>query len=443
MLRVIIILTVAASIMTGCKKETPKKPPVADQPSAEKNAKPSDIKDVKASAETKKTPLAHQAIANLIKQSEFHQKRFKKSKQALDAERVAGAHKTLARLTGRFEYYASAEEALAEAKKASKHPNTHAETEAKLDFTLHRFNNVDERLKDLGKGIMLSSRKAFITEMQVDLAFARGDYKAAKTGYDALLKKRRSVANLMRQAAFQTQTGHADKADALFVEATDAVKIDREFNRASIELQRGLLDLEAERYQDAYEHYKTANTQYPGWYLVEEHIAEVLCLLGQCEEAETRYIDLIRRTESPELMASYADVLETLKRPEEAESFRKRADKRYDELLKRFPEALGGHGLEYFLARNPKRALALATKNAELRQDGEALTLLAEAYLVNDDKKKAESTLQRVLQTPYRKPSMHALAAQIFEATGNTSKAKAHKAKEAKLKQSLASKAAK
>ena len=202
------------------------------------------------------------------------------------------------------------------------------------------------------------------------------------------------------------------------------VHTDRAFQRATLELQRGLLDLEHERYAQAKEHYDRANTHFRGWYLVEEHLAEILCLLDRCDEAEAIYIDVISRTQSPELMASYGGILEGMGRADEAEEWRAQADARYAVLLERFPEALGGHGLEYFLERGPaERALELAQANAELRQDGEALTLLSQAQLQSEQPAEALATIRRVLETPYRTPGFYEVAAEVFEANELTAEA--------------------
>ena len=255
--------------------------------------------------------------------------------------------------------------------------------------------------------------------LRADLALARGDYAAAEQAYLAKVEEHRSSEALLRLGAYRAQTGLPDEADALFAEAIELASADRDYKRATLELQRGLLDLEHQRYPEAQAHYEAAAEYFSGWYLLEEHLAEIYCLQGECERSLPIYERVIEETESPELMGAYADALEELGRDEEAETWRTRADARFAALLEEFPEALGGHGLEYFLERGPaERALELAEANAELRADGEALTLLAEAQLGSEKVEEANATIDRLLETPYRTPSMLELAMRVREAAG-------------------------
>ncbi|MFT5355777.1 MAG: Tfp pilus assembly protein PilF [Polyangiales bacterium] len=368
---------------------------------------------------------AASTIQHVEEQAAFFRHRFEEHGNYIDMARVAGHERTLARLTGQFEHYGEADDAIRAAfEAAGEGAAGPIETAAQLDFTMHRFPQVDAHIARHAEGVPMPARVEFQENMRANLAFARGDYATATTAFEAKLEERRSSANLILVAALRAQTGHPDEADALFVEAMQNVHTDRAFQRATLELQRGLLDLEHERYAQAKAHYDRANESFQSWYLVEEHLAEILCLLDRCDEAEEIYIDVISRTQSPELMASYGGILEGMGREDEAEEWRALADARYAVLLERFPEALGGHGLEYFLERGPpERALELAEANAELRQDGEALTLLAQAQLQSGQTAEALATLRSLLETPYRTPGFYEVAAEVFEANGLTAEA--------------------
>ena len=366
------------------------------------------------------TEDAAATIQHVEEQVAFYRHRFEESGSYIDMERVAGHERTLARLTGQFEHYGAADDAIRAAfEAAGDGAMGPIETAAQLDFTLHRFPQVDALIERHAQGVAMPARVEFQQNMRTNLAFARGDYASATTAFEAQVEQARNSANLIQLAALRAQTGRPDEADRLFVEAMGNVHTDRAFQRATLELQRGLLDLEHERYAQAMAHYEHANEYFEGWYLVEEHLAEILCLLDRCDEAEAIYIDVISRTQSPELMASYGGILEGMGRADEAEEWRASADARYAVLLERFPEALGGHGLEYFLERGPaERALALARANAELRQDGEALTLLAQAQLQSELTAEALVTVRQLLETPYRTPGFYEVAASVFEANG-------------------------
>lgn len=373
--------------------------------------------DTNVAPEPGETADAASTIAGIERQRDFHHDRFESDGNYIDSERVAGYERTLARLTGRFEHYAAADEAIATAFEAAGEVTGPIEAAMQIDFSMHRFPQVDARLAIHEQGAALSGRVEFQRDMHANLAFARGDYAAATTAFEAKVEQRRTSAALIQLAALRAQTGHPDEADRLFVEAERSVHTDRAFQRATLELQRGLLDLEHERYAQAKEHYDRANEHFQGWYLIEEHLAEILCLLDRCDEAADIYVNVITRTQSPELMASYGGILEGMDRAEEAEEWRVNADARYAVLLEQFPEALGGHGLEYFLERGPAaRALELAQANAALRQDGEALTLLAQAQLQSELTTEALATVRQLLETPYRTPGFYEVAAEVFEA---------------------------
>lgn len=386
----------------GVTTETP--PAANDEP-------PEPINSVSAAA----------TIQQVERQLAFHRQRFEDQGNHIDITRVASFERTLARLTGQFEHYAAADEAIGAAIEAAGNQVGPLEAAMQIDFSMHRFPSVAERLAIHEQGAPLSGRVEFQRDMHANLAFALGDYDAATEVFEADVAVRRTSEHLIQLAALRAQTGHPDEADQLFVEAMENVHTDRAFQRATLELQRGLLDLQHERYAQAKEHYERANQHFEGWYLIEEHLAEILCLLDRCDESEEIYIDVISRTQSPELMASYGGILEGMGREEEAEEWRVRADARYAVLLEQFPEALGGHGLEYFLERGPApRALELAQANAELRQDGEAYTLFAQALLQSGLAEEALAPIVELLEGPYRTPGFYEVAAEVFEANGRS-----------------------
>lgn len=371
---------------------------------------------------------AAKAIADLERQREFHALRVAQDRAWLDAARMADLSLRLARLTGRFEHYGDAEAAIAQAFELAPEGSGPHVAAAQVDFTLHRFDDAEAHLADAERGVVLSDLAATLREMRADIALARGRYDEARAAYEAMAAARASTTNLTRLAHLYAQTGDLVLADRTFARAIGAAQQDRPFHEAKLELQRGLLDLELGRHAEARAHYERANAAFPGWYLVEEHLAETLVALGETERAEAIYADVVARTQSPELMGAHAEVLEALGRPDEAAALRARADARWEALLSRFPQALGGHGLEHFLERGPPdRALSLARDNAALRPDGEARVLLARALLGAGQAAEAARTIDALLETPYRTPSLHEHAAEIFDAAGRAGDAEAQR----------------
>ncbi len=383
--------------------------------------------------------LASEAIEDVERQRAFYQARFGRSASWLDGARVASAERTLARLTDRFEHYGRADDALAAAFEAAGEGSGPLEAAVSIDFTLHRFAQVDAHLERYAQGAQVPDRVAFLRETQADLAFARGDYAAAREAFEGATETRRSTPNLVRLAAFRAQTGHPAEADALFIEAMHAAQTDRAYNRATLELQRGLLDLDFGRFDEAKAHYEAADEAFGGWYLVQEHLAEIHCLLDDCARSVPMYEAVIEQTQSPELMGAFADVLESLDRAEEGAQWRARAHERYDVLLARFPEALGGHGLEFFLEHGTaERAVELAERNADLRADGEALLLLSQAYLKADRLTDAQAVMDRLMATPYRTPGVFEFGAELATAQGDEETAASLRAQGEAMEQTFA-----
>lgn len=147
--------------------------------------------------------------------------------------------------------------------------------------------------------------------------------------------------------------------------------------------------------------YKLATDELPGWWLIDEHIAEIKSLTGDKEAAKTLYESVIRRTGSPEYMDALATIEFNEGNREGARKLTQQARAVYEERLARFPEAAAGHALTHFLqdAGNPQRALSLAQMNFNTRPYGDAAIALARAWLLNGQANRAVSLLQHQLSS--------------------------------------------
>jgi tetratricopeptide (TPR) repeat protein len=65
-------------------------------------------------------------------------------------------------------------------------------------------------------------------------------------------------------------------ADELYEEAQDDLTAKEMRAFAWLEVQRGFLDFARGRYRQARSHYDRADAAYPGYWLVDEHVAELL-----------------------------------------------------------------------------------------------------------------------------------------------------------------------
>ena len=211
------------------------------------------------------------------------------------------------------------------------------------------------------------------------IAFARGDYEAARAVFEQFAAASPALVQT-DLAIYHAQTGDPAKAEALYKEAFDQTKPTDGRQRAWIRLQLGILAMEHGRYEQALRTLKDADRDLPGWWLVEEHMAEVYTLLGRDQDAVALYEKVVRDTELPQYFDALAAVYERLNRREEARDLVARAGAAWDRQLAELPESAMGHGLEHFLEhRTPEQALELAKRNYSLRPGGEAHVGLARA----------------------------------------------------------------
>jgi len=281
---------------------------------------------------------------------------------------------------------------------------------ANLAFKLHRIAAAKRDLTRLpGTGATQGLR--------ADIALMEGRYADASRDYDALLAAAPTWDNLARIAYLKSKTGDVAGADRLYVQAADQLTAKELRSYAWIELQRGLLRHDNGRDAEALEHYRRAERAYSGYWLVEEHIAEALQALGRTREAIALYRRVIARTGNPEYAGALAILLDRSD-PDEARALYADADRLYAERLRIYPEAAIGHRIRFLLARpgaSPE-LLSLARQNVQLRPNGEAKLLLAEAYLKSGAPAPARAVLAEVLQTPWRTPELARVQKQIAAA---------------------------
>jgi hypothetical protein len=117
----------------------------------------------------------------------------------------------------------------------------------------------------------------------------------------------------------------------------------------------------------------------PAYAQAEGHLAEVQAELGEREDAIARLRRLARESEDPDYAAQLARILDEDDNSAEADRWRVRAEKRYDELVSRHPAAFADHAAEFWSSagRDPQRAVRLAKLNLEVRDTPRAHALLS------------------------------------------------------------------
>lgn len=401
----------------GCQKEPPAKPSAPSSTNAASSKAPRKVLD------------CQKILADIDTQTRFHERRFAEKKGTwLELERVALGYLSRAHLSGRQEDLEKADDAITKAFEVAPENVGPFLVRARINFTLHRFERVEPDLKKAESALLVKGDvRRTIAELRADLLFLRGEYAAAKAEYDRLLQQKRTVTVLARAAQYAWKTGDFDRAEQLLAEAAKMFSPRRGGESlAWVELQRGLLDLDRGRLDDAMAHYRVAEAALPGWYLVEEHIAEILTETGKLQPALHLYEDVVARTESPELTAALAGVLDALGKKEAAQTQLALARTRWAVSLQRFPESAYGHAIEFFLEHGPaEEAVQLARKNHDLRPAGEAKVLLAQALLRAGKIDEAEKLINAALATVFRSAALHATASWIHQKRGRTEPAEA------------------
>jgi tetratricopeptide (TPR) repeat protein len=281
---------------------------------------------------------------------------------------------------------------------------------AQFDFKLHRLQAAQAALTRMPQ----ADHSLSLRGLRADIALQQGRYAEALQGYENIIAEKRSWDMLARLAYYRLKTGQPEEADELYRQAADMIPAKDMRSYAWLELQRGLIDLEYGRYSAALEHYRIADRAYSGYWLIEEHIAEVLHLSGQTEAAIALYREIIERTHNPEFMTALALILE-ISDPAAADALYRQADTIYREQFALYPEAVTGHLIEHLLQKPDIDPMLrkYAEQNHALRPNAEAKLLLAMTYLKLGDTSAARALISEILKTPWRTPALAKLAASI------------------------------
>ena len=333
-------------------------------------------------------------------------------------ERIAQLQIERARLTGDYDDYAAAEGTLAQAFELAPAGSGPLLTRARLHYTLHRMPEARADVAQVkARPLMTPAERRGVADLEAAIAFQSGAYGAALAGCSAA--EGSSYAADAQLAVYHWKTGDFDAAHELLAAAEAGYHGRAALPRAWVHLQRGLMDLDRGRLDDALAHYRDADAELDGWWLIDEHVAEVYALQGRLELARDAYEDVVARTGSPELMGALAGVCGELGDTRCERQLVGAATDAYQARMQRYPEAVGGHALDHYLEHgSAERALGLAERNHVLRPGGESLVVLAQAYLAAGRVEQAAEAIAEVEDSPWRTMDYYEVAAAVAEAQG-------------------------
>jgi tetratricopeptide (TPR) repeat protein len=288
---------------------------------------------------------------------------------------------------------------------------------ANLDFKFHRLADVRRDL-EMGPGLKDSFQGRAI---MADLDFQEGRYEAARKGYEDVIRDDRTWDNLARLAYFKFKMGDRESAERLYIEAEDEITAKQMRSFAWVELQRGVLKLTQGRYEEALAHYKRAERAYSGYWLVDEHMAELLGAQGKLDEAVALYRKVIARVPKPELQQALGELYVRLGKPEQAQPCFEKALAAYLESTERGDVHYYHHLADFYTdARcDGAEAVRWARKDVELRENFSTQAALAWALYHNKQFNEALDSMDQALSSGAKDAQLFFQSAMIHRSAGS------------------------
>ncbi len=245
-----------------------------------------------------------------------------------DTERVTGfvdARYRRALLTGDLVALARVEPAIDAGIVLIPHPGDLWLLKARLAFHLHRLADVARILDAVAPARASAEGQTLLAELD----FQHGRLSESAARYDAVITKYRAWTALAGLAYVHSKLGDAGRADRLYAEAQNELTAKEMRSFAWLELQRGVLALAHGRHAQAEAHYARAARAYSGWWLVDEHRAELSAAEGDLAGAAALYAQVVAAVPRPELHQALGQLYAMMERPGRARSHLVQARGRY------------------------------------------------------------------------------------------------------------------
>ncbi len=251
---------------------------------------------------------------------------------------------------------------------------------ARARAAFHRFG--DARA-DLDEAQRLGMRGERVESLRAAIFQATGRYDEALAIRERAAAARPSLGSLAALASVHADRGEIAEAERLYTEAPSLYRDVSPFPIAWLYFQQGAMWLREGQLERARELFEAAHQRLPAYAAAQGHLAEVESSLGQSDRAIALLLPLAGTSDDPDYAAQLARILKETGQAAGAERWRAVAASRYDDLVARHPEAFADHASEFWLGAggNPRRALALAQANLEIRATPRAYELVLKAAL--------------------------------------------------------------
>jgi tetratricopeptide (TPR) repeat protein len=315
-------------------------------------------------------------------------------------------------LTGILSDFGSAEAAVDDVVKRAGHQEDLCLLRANLHFKFHRLPDVKRALQQAPALLRRPAGKV----LQADIDFQEGRYQKARAAYEQAIEEDRTWDNLARLAHFQFKMGKLAEADDLYARAEDELTAKEMRSFAWVELQRGLLHLSRARYDDALAHYQRAQAAYSGYWLIDEHMGELLGAQGKYAEAAALYESVVARVPKPELQQALGELYQLMEEPDKAEQWHSRALETYLRSVDEGGVHYWHHLVDFFadVREDGAAAVAWARKDLAFRDNFATQAALAWALWRNDQFTEAASSMDRSLASGVVDPRLFQSAGKIY-----------------------------
>jgi hypothetical protein len=356
------------------------------------------------------------ALAEIDRNIAFYQERAEATPRAwMDFEYVASGYMARARLTGDYNDWRRAEDAIEASFRSVGYSFGPYITRATFNATMHRYDRVEADLDAAEHGLLRLSDSDAVQSLRTDTRYYTGRYAEALERYDAqLVRSHRGLEDLVLLAQLDWHTGHFDEAVGLLDEAAQARGSSRATVRAWVLMMRATMERDRARYDDALAAIESARDAVPDDPHRDELEAEIHELRGEDDEALRLFRALAASSSSPQAIDGVARILARRGDEVAANELVALARQTYETQIALFPEAAYGHAIDHWLrleADDVDRMITIAEGNALARPYGETRTKLAMAYLLAHRVADARRELDAVLATEWTTAELHAVNA--------------------------------